>query len=115
MTLTDTGNGYWLVMDDGGVYAFGAAQYLGSLPGWGIVPAVSVAAIVAASRAAQGYWSVGADWGVFNYGAAGFYGSIPRDSTAPAVATPVVGLVPDANGAGYSLVSSSGVKTSFPE
>jgi hypothetical protein len=31
-----SGAGYWLVGTDGGVFAFGSAQYLGSLPGLNI-------------------------------------------------------------------------------
>lgn len=33
MTATPDGRGYWLVAADGGVYAFGSAQFHGSIPG----------------------------------------------------------------------------------
>ncbi|MCK4177969.1 hypothetical protein, partial [Aciditerrimonas ferrireducens] len=35
---TPDDQGYWLVGQDGGVYAFGDASYLGSVPGAGLHP-----------------------------------------------------------------------------
>jgi hypothetical protein len=31
-----SGNGYWLVGSDGGIFSFGSATYQGSLPGDGV-------------------------------------------------------------------------------
>src|ERR1700694_5699461 len=70
---TATGNGYWLVASDGGVFAYGNAGFFGSLGGThlnssivGIVPTPS----------SQGYWLVAADGGVFGFGDAPFFGSL---------------------------------------
>jgi hypothetical protein len=32
MTATSTGNGYWLVGADNGIFAFGDAHFFGSMP-----------------------------------------------------------------------------------
>jgi len=36
MARTPGGDGYWLVGKDGGVFAFGDAPFVGSLPGLGV-------------------------------------------------------------------------------
>ena len=36
MAATPDGGGYWLVAADGGVFAFGAAAFVGSLAGWNV-------------------------------------------------------------------------------
>ena len=36
MVPTATGRGYWMVGSDGGVFGFGDAGYVGSLPGIGV-------------------------------------------------------------------------------
>ena len=41
ITPTSTGNGYWLVASDGGIFSFGDSTYYGSLPGIGFHPAAS--------------------------------------------------------------------------
>ena len=41
ITPTSTGNGYWLVASDGGIFSFGDSTYYGSLPGLGFHPAGS--------------------------------------------------------------------------
>jgi len=33
MTATPTGNGYWCVASDGGIFSFGDAQFFGSMGG----------------------------------------------------------------------------------
>jgi hypothetical protein len=40
MAATGSGGGYWLVAADGGVFAFGDARFLGSLPAQGGVDTV---------------------------------------------------------------------------
>lgn len=71
---TSTGKGYWVFAADGGVFAYGDAKYLGSLPGNGIKP---VAGIVdgAPTPTDGGYWLLGADGGVFAFGNAPFLGA----------------------------------------
>lgn len=73
-TSTPDAKGYWQAGTDGGVFAFGDAAYLGSLPGAGIVPAAPVVGM-ASTPDGRGYWLVGADGGVFAFGDAGYFGS----------------------------------------
>jgi hypothetical protein len=56
------------------MFAFGDAQYHGSLPGLG----VAVSDIVGmAGPDAGGYWMVGSDGGMFAFGDAQYHGSLP--------------------------------------
>lgn len=98
-----TGNGYWQVASDGGVFAFGSAQFYGSLPGVG----VHVNNIIGMARTPtdKGYWLVGKDGGVFAFGDAGFYGSLPGLSVRVGN---IVGMAPAKDGKGYWLVGSDG-------
>jgi hypothetical protein len=107
------GHGYWLVGSDGGVFAFGGAQFYGSTGSLRLQrPIVSIAA----TRDGGGYWLVASDGGIFSFGDAGFYGSIPGLGIAPAGSTdpgpklnaPIVGMVPSTTGEGYFLVASDG-------
>jgi hypothetical protein len=71
---TSDAKGYWELGIDGGVFAFGDADFYGSLPGQDIA---ADAPIVGMARTLDGggYWLVGADGGVFAFGDAGYYGS----------------------------------------
>ncbi|MGO8826056.1 MAG: N-acetylmuramoyl-L-alanine amidase [Acidimicrobiales bacterium] len=93
--------GYWLVGSDGGVYAYGDAQFWGSAGSLRLnAPIVGMAAV----PDGDGYWLVASDGGVFNYGDAGFYGSA---GSLPLNA-PVVGMAVTRDGGGYWLVASDG-------
>lgn len=109
MAPTPTGDGYWLTQNGGGVYAFGAAPFLGSLPagpgGLGIVPAAPIAGIAATPDGA-GYWLVGQDGGVYAFGDASFYGSLPSIGVSPAGAIVDITATPD--GKGYWLLGADG-------
>jgi hypothetical protein len=98
-----TGNGYWEVAGDGGVFSYGAAQFYGSLPGIG----VHVNNIIGMARTPtdKGYWLVGKDGGVFAFGDAGFYGSLPSLGVG---VNNIVGMAPTKDGRGYWLVGSDG-------
>lgn len=62
---TKTGNGYWLVGSDGGVFSFGDAQFFGSMGGKPLnKPVVSIVP----TASGNGYWTVAADGGVFAFG-----------------------------------------------
>jgi hypothetical protein len=105
-------HGYWLVGSDGGIFAYGAAQFYGSTgamtlqrPVVGITP----------TAADGGYWLVASDGGIFTFGNAYFYGSVPGLGLAPAgsrdpkrLNAPIVGMVPSTDGAGYFMVASDG-------
>jgi endonuclease/exonuclease/phosphatase family metal-dependent hydrolase len=98
-----TGDGYWEVAGDGGVFSYGSAQFYGSLPGFG----VHVNNIIGMARTPSdhGYWLVGKDGGVFAFGDAGFYGSLPGLSVN---VNNIVGMAPTKDGKGYWLVGSDG-------
>src|SRR5205814_1492792 len=66
------GHGYWLAAQDGGVFAFGDAEFLGSVSQLGI--GTDVAGITP-TPSHRGYWLVGTDGGVFSFGDATFTGS----------------------------------------
>ena len=87
--VTPTGpptQGYWEVASDGGIFAFGTAQYYGSMGG---KPLAAPVVGLVATNDDGGYWEVAGDGGIFAFGDAQFYGSMggqPLDA-------PVVGLV----------------------
>jgi N-acetylmuramoyl-L-alanine amidase len=69
---TTTGNGYWVVGSDGGVFTYGDAQFYGSL---GNVALAAPIVDMEVTPSGRGYWLLGADGGVFTFGDAGFFGS----------------------------------------
>ncbi len=81
ITSTPSGNGYWLVGADGGVFNFGSAKFLGSTYSYGITglsgshPLNAPVTGLISTPNGNGYWLVGADGGVFNFGSAKFLGS----------------------------------------
>ena len=93
--------GYRMVADDGGVFAFGDARFLGSTGGTNLAkPIVGMAA----TPTRGGYWLVAADGGIFTFGDATFAGS----TGALRLARPVVGLAATPSGKGYWLVAADG-------
>jgi hypothetical protein len=106
MASTPSGNGYWLVGADGGIFSFGDAHFYGSMGGQTLTkPIVGMAA----SHSGAGYWLVGADGGIFSFGDAHFYGS----EGGKTLTSPVVGMAATATGAGYWLVAADGGIFSF--
>jgi len=72
MAITPSGRGYWLLSNDGGIFAFGDAGYFGSTGGMHLnKPIVSMAA----TPTGAGYWLVGSDGGIFSFGDAALHGS----------------------------------------
>ena len=69
---TASGNGYWLVAADGGVFSFGDAGFYGSLAGR---PLDSPIVDIVPSSTGRGYRLVAEDGGVFAFGDATFEGS----------------------------------------
>ena len=74
IAATPDGGGYWLVGSDGGVFDYGNAAFLGSVPGQGIVGQPPVVGITRTPSGA-GYWLVGSNGAVYAYGDAAFLGS----------------------------------------
>ena len=106
MAATPDGKGYWLVASDGGIFAFGDADFYGSTGGIALNrPVVGMAA----TPDGQGYWLVASDGGIFAFGDARFYGS----TGAIPLNRPVVGMAATPDGKGYWLVASDGGIFSF--
>lgn len=84
MARTPSGNGYWLVARDGGIFAFGGAGFSGSTGG---IPLNRPIIGMTRTASGTGYWLAGADGGVFTFGDAPFLGSTgDQPYTSPAVA-----------------------------
>jgi hypothetical protein len=95
MAATPTGNGYWLVAADGGVFTFGDATFYGSAGSTGVRDVVGMAR----TPSGRGYWVATRSGRVFGYGEARSLG----DGHAG-----VVAIVRDSTGVGYSLVYGDG-------
>ena len=65
MAATPSGNGYWLVASDGGIFAFGDAGFFGST---GETPLNHPIVGMAATPSGSGYWLVASDGGIFAFG-----------------------------------------------
>jgi hypothetical protein len=78
------GSGYWLVASDGGVFAFGTAQFYGSMAGKHLNSPITG---ILATSDDRGYWLVAQDGGVFAFGDAVFSGSMGGKT----LAAPIVG------------------------
>jgi hypothetical protein len=111
--MASTGDGYWLVAADGGVFSFGDAKFHGSLADDHLN-----APVVGMASSGDGYWLVAADGGVFTFGNAGFHGSLANER----LSAPIVGIVPFTVGSyapatspfhGYWLIASDGAVYPF--
>ena len=101
MAATPSGQGYWLVASDGGIFSYGDARFYGSS---GAIHLNKPIVGMAATPSGQGYWLVASDGGIFSYGDARFYGS----SGAIHLNKPIVGMAATPSGQGYWLVASDG-------
>ncbi|HEX9969709.1 MAG TPA: hypothetical protein VGB03_06185 [Acidimicrobiales bacterium] len=96
-----SGPGYWLAASDGGVFAFGRAEFNGGAAGAGLQANVSG---IAVRSDGDGYWLVGRDGGVFAFGRAPYKGgaaNLPLNKS-------IVGIAATKAGEGYWLVGSDG-------
>ena len=96
-----SGTGYWLVASDGGIFAYGTAQFYGSMGGQPLnAPIVGIAT----TPDGKGYWEVASDGGIFAFGDAVFYGS---EGGQPLNA-PIIAIAATPDGKGYWEVASDG-------
>ena len=101
MAPSGTGSGYWLVASDGGLFAFGNAQFYGSMGGKPLDQSVTD---LAATPTGRGYWEVASDGGLFAFGDAQFYGSMGGKPANQAV----VALARRPGGLGYWMAGADG-------
>ncbi len=88
-TTQSPAGGYWLVARDGGVFAFGAAGFFGSVPGLPVSQRPSSAVVgLVPSPGGRGYWEVTSSGDVYSFGDASFSGS----TGAMTLAQPIVGM-----------------------
>jgi hypothetical protein len=108
MASTPDGRGYWLLLADGSVYAFGNATWYGDLRGsaWrgGPVPPGAPVVGMAATSDGKGYFILAGDGSVYAFGDAKYHGSRGGQWTCGAV----VGMAVDPATGGYWLVTSRG-------
>jgi hypothetical protein len=109
MAGTADGKGYVMIGANGGVYAFGDAQYAGSLPGLGI--SVSNVVGLALSPSGKGYWMVANNGAVYAFGDAPYEGSLPGLHVTPT--KPIVGIAATPDGRGYWMVGADGAIYAF--
>ena len=101
-----TGQGYWLVASDGGVFNFGDANFYGST---GNLKLAAPIVGIAPSPDGFGYWLVAADGGVFTFGDVAFHGSMGGKH----LNKPIVAIVSSPSGNGYWLVAADGGTFNF--
>ncbi|MCB0991375.1 MAG: chitobiase/beta-hexosaminidase C-terminal domain-containing protein [Acidimicrobiales bacterium] len=106
MAATSTGQGVYLLGEDGGVFAFGDAEFYGSTGNIALdQPIVSMAN----HATGKGYWFVALDGGVFTFGPdAPFLGSVPEVVPYSQLAADVVAMAVTPSGNGYWLVAADG-------
>jgi hypothetical protein len=106
MAPTPSGNGYWLVASDGGIFSYGDAHFYGSTGAMRLnQPVVGMAA----TPSGNGYWLVAADGGIFAYGDAQFFGS----TGSMHLNQPIISMMSGPGGNGYFLVASDGGMFSY--
>ena len=106
MAATPSGNGYWLVAADGGVFTFGDAHFHGST---GKRKLAAPIVGITATRTSNGYWLAAADGRVFTFGDAHFHGG----ARARRAHTRIAGIAATRSGDGYWLAAANGHVFSF--
>jgi len=89
------------VASDGGIFAFGNAQFYGSMGG---KPLNKPVVGMAATQTGGGYWEVASDGGIFAFGNAQFYGSMGGKP----LNKPIVGMAAAPGGTGYWFTAADG-------
>src|SRR5919106_1191418 len=99
--------GYWMVGQDGGIFAFGDAPFRGST---GAIKLNKPIVGMAVAPNGRGYWLVASDGGVFAFGnGARFFGSTGDIK----LVQPIVGIAPTNSNDGYWFVAADGGIFSF--
>ncbi len=116
IVATPSGRGYYIVCDDGGVFAFGDAVFFGSTggnkPGGRNVTGMALS--LDGQGQVNGYWLVADDGGVFTFGKAPFLGSTGGNNGGSSV----TGITAQLGGHSYAWVHANGgveLPQDFPE
>jgi hypothetical protein len=105
MVPSADGGGYFMVASDGGVFAFGDAQFEGSCPGRGGCSGAAVSVVPDATG--RGYWLVTQTGNVYTFGDAPYFGAPgPQGS-------PITAAVRTADGQGYYILLANGTVYSY--
>jgi hypothetical protein len=105
MVPSADGGGYFMVASDGGVFAFGDAQFEGSCPGIGGCSGAAVSVVPDATG--RGYWLVTQTGNVYTFGDAPYFGAPgPQGS-------PITAAVRSADGHGYYVLLANGTVYSY--
>ncbi len=100
IAATPSGNGYWLVTNNGGIFPYGDAANRGSASNLALSkPIVGITA----HPSNGGYWMVASDGGIFAFGTS-FWGS----TGAIRLNQAILGMAPTASGNGYWLYAGDG-------
>jgi ribosomal protein L24E len=102
---TPSGNGYYMVASDGGIFAFGDAHFAGSMGQTRLNAPVKA---LVPDRDGAGYWLVASDGGIFAFDA-GFRGSMGGTK----LNQPIAGMVRYGNG--YLMAASDGGVFTFSD
>jgi hypothetical protein len=99
-----SGRGYWIATNNGNVYSFGDAPYLGA-------PGIQSSPVTSAVRTPDGagYWILLADGTVYNYGDAEYLGG----ASGLGGLNPAAAIYATADGGGYWLATASGAVDSY--
>ena len=100
MVPSSDGGGYFMVASDGGVFAFGDAQFEGSCPGIGGCSGAAVAVVPDATG--RGYWLVTQTGNIYPFGDAPYFGAPGTQGSA------VTAAVRTADGGGYLVLLANG-------
>jgi subtilisin family serine protease len=101
-TASTNGSGYWMVGQQGAVYRFGGASYLGDATR--LLTNGAIAADIEPTPSGGGYWIVDSAGHVFGFGNAGYFGGLP--GLRPGEQVTSISATP--SGGGYWLFTSSG-------
>jgi hypothetical protein len=107
VAATPSGNGYWVIAGDGGVFTYGDARFFGSAAPLRLSSPVVA---IAATPDGGGYWLLTGDGRVFAFGDAPFLGAIVNGDNLP---TRFVSMATTPDGGGYWLTTTDGHVTVF--
>jgi hypothetical protein len=98
-----SGDGYWIIDEQGNVFAFGDAQYFGGVPQVSLHSDLSVC--IRSTPSDDGYWIVDRSGGICGFGNIWFNGALADHSQ---FAGQIVDFAPEQSGRGYFMLDNTG-------